>query len=280
MDTSLILLVLLAALLHAMWNSLVKSGGEPLFAISAYKLFGSLLCLLLVPFFSLPAAESWPALITSVVLHNVYYFTMANAYRFGDLSQVYPLFRGLAPVLVVLGSFVLAGERLSGGTIAGILLISVGLISLGLFGRHLGRLPPHALLWGLVTSVMIAGYTIADGLGVRAAGSQASYILWLFVLEIVPIGSYLLWRQREPWFRYIRRAPVSILSGALASSAAYGLVIYAMSLGAMAVVSSLRETSVVFAAIIGALILKEPFGRQRILAAAIVAAGVIIIRVL
>ena len=274
------ILVLTAALLHASWNALVKKGGEPEFTIAAYQLVGGLVCLCIVPFVPLPHVDSWPAILASVLIHNIYYFSMAQAYRAGDLSQVYPLFRGLAPVLVAIGAAIFAGEILNAGTLAGLVLVSAGLMSITLFGGTFGKIPPVALRWGLFTSVLIASYTVVDGIGVRKAGNSLSYILWLFVFEVVPIGTWLLLTRRQAWFAYLRGSVGNILFGGIASSTAYGLVIFAMSLGAMGIVSSLRETSVIFAALIGSLFLGEPFGKQRVIAASLVAAGIILMRVL
>ena len=280
MTPFLMMLVLTAAVLHASWNALVKKGGEPEFTIAAYQLVGGLVCLCLVPFVPLPHSDSWPAILASVVIHNIYYFSMAQAYRAGDLSQVYPLFRGLAPVLVAIGAAIFAGEILSPGTMAGLVLVSVGLMSITLFGGKLGKIPPAALRWGLLTSVLIASYTVVDGIGVRQSGNSLSYILWLFVFEVLPIGTWLLLTRRQAWLGYMRNCAGNIIFGGIASSTAYGLVIFAMSLGAMGVVSSLRETSVIFAALIGSLFLGEPFGRQRVIAAALVTLGIIVMRVL
>lgn len=271
-------MVLSAALLHASWNALVKSGGVPEYTIASYQLFGAIVCLLLVWWVPPPAPESWPYIAASVLLHNLYYFSMAQAYRSGDLSQVYPLFRGLAPVLVALGAALFAGEMLTTGTLAGIVLISSGLVSITLLGKQFGQISGKALKWGLVTSVLISLYTVVDGMGVRLTPQPVSYILWLFVFEVVPIGCWLLLTQRQSWFNYMQQSRANIMFGGLASSLAYGLVIFAMSLGAMAVVSSLRETSVIFAALIGTLLLGEPFGRQRIVATFLVALGIIVMR--
>ena len=271
-------LVLLAAVLHASWNAMVKSGGTPEFSIASYQVVSTLICLPFVFFVPLPLVESWPMIFISVVVHNVYYFTLAKSYRVGDLSQMYPLFRGLAPVMVAIGAMIFAQEWLSPGSMIGIGLISLGLMSITLLGGQFGKISPLALRWGLATSVLIATYTVVDGLGVRASGNSLSYILWLFVFESVPISVVLLLTKRKEWFSYIGNKPGKIALGGIASSAAYGLVIFAMGLGSMAMVSSLRETSVIFAALIGTLIFKESFGRQRIIAASLVCAGIILIR--
>ena len=278
MTPVLIGLVLLAALLHASWNAMAKSGGTPEYSIAAYQLVGGLVCLGLIFTVPTPLPQSWPMILASVIIHNAYYFTLAMSFRTGDLSQVYPLFRGLAPVLVAIGAALFAGEWLSSGSMIGIGLISFGLTSLTLFGGRLGRISPAALRWGLATSVLIAFYTVVDGLGVRVAGNSFSYIFWTFLFEPVPICLFLLVYRRQQWLDYLRRKPGKVFVGGIASSTAYGLVIYAMGFGSMAMVSSLRETSVIFAALIGTLLFREPFGRQRIIAAVLVGMGIMLFR--
>jgi len=273
-------LVLFAAVLHASWNAMAKSGGTPEYSIASYQLFGAMVCLPFLFVLPVPLVESWPMILLSVICHNIYYFTLAKSYRTGDLSQMYPLFRGLAPMMVAVGAIVFAGEWLTAGSLLGIGLISCGLISITLLGGKFGRISPLALRWGLTTSVMIAAYTVTDGIGVRAAGNSISYILWLFVFEPIPICLILLLIDRQGWFGYMRSKPGKIVLGGLASSTAYALVIFAMGLGSMAMVSSLRETSVIFAALIGSLMFHEPFGRQRIFAAVIVCVGVLLIKIL
>ena len=280
MTPMLVAMVLFAALLHASWNAMAKSGGSPQFSIASYRLFSAICCLPLLFFVPLPLVESWPMLLASVVIHTAYYVTLSRSYRSGDLSQVYPLFRGLAPVMVVAGAALFANELLSSGAMLGIALVSAGLISITFAGGAIGRIPPLALRWGLATSVLIAGYTVADGIGVRAAGNPFSYILWLFVFEPIPIGLWLLLRDRSGWFAYMRAKPGKISVGAIAAASAYAIVIYAMGIAPMGMVSSLRETSVIFAALIGSLMFHEPFGRKRIFAAVIVCGGVVLIKIL
>ena len=273
-------LVLLAALLHASWNAMAKSGGSPQYSIASYRLVSAICCLPLLFYFPIPLRDSWAMLLVSTLVHTAYYVTLSLSYRSGDLSQVYPLFRGLAPVLVVLGAVLFAGELLSPGAMLGIGLVSLGLISIAFAGGTFGKIPPLALRWGLATSVLIATYTVADGIGVRAAGNPFSYIVWLFVLEPIPIGLWLLLKDRSGWFAYMCAKPGKICAGALAAASAYAMVIYAMGVAPLGLVSSLRETSVIFAALIGSFLFREPFGRQRIIAAILVCCGVVLIKLL
>lgn len=280
MTPILVALVLAAALLHALWNAMAKSGGRPELSIASYQLVGAVVCVALIPLFPAPDPASWAFIAASVLIHNAYYFSLSRAYRSGDLSQIYPLVRGLAPVLVTIAAAVFAHEWLAPGAVAGIALISAGVVSLAFMGRRFGTMSPAGRRWALITSILIGVYTVIDGLGVRAAGNELSYIVWLFTFEVVPIGLVLAFTQRQAWLSYMRAAPARVLGGGVASSGAYGLVIFAMSLGPMAIVSSLRETSVIFAALIGTLFLHEPFGRDRLRAAILVAGGVIAIRLL
>jgi len=280
MSPLIVALVLLAALLHASWNAMAKSGGTAQYSIASYRLTSALCCLPLLFYFPIPLRDSWLMLLASTAIHTAYYVTLAKSYRSGDLSQVYPLFRGLAPVLVVLGAAVFADELLAPGAMFGIGLVSAGLISITFAGGAFGKIPPLALRWGLATSVLIAAYTVADGIGVRAAGNPFSYIVWLFVLEPIPLGLWLLARDRAGWAGYMRAKPGKICAGAAAAAGAYAMVIYAMSVAPMALVSSLRETSVIFAALIGSFLFHEPFGRQRIIAAGLVCCGVVLIKLL
>lgn len=279
MTPLLVFLVLSAALLHAAWNALVKKEGSPEFVIAGFLLVVAGISLVAIPFVPPPARASWPMIFASVVFHNIYYFTMAMSYRTGDLGQVYPLFRGLAPVLVAVGGMVFANEWLSVGKLVGVGIVSLGIMSLAL-QRGAGRLQPKPLFWGVLTAVFIAGYTVTDGLGVRAAGSPLGYIVWLFFCEMIPFCTFLLLTRRQQFIGYLKTDWRNCLLGGIASGSAYGLVIFAMSLGAMAVVSSLRETSVIFAAVIGAFFLKEPFGLHRMGAAILIAGGVALMQIL
>ena len=278
MTPLLIGLVLTAAVLHAVWNAMIKSGGTPEITIASYHVVGSLVCIVLAVFLPFPNLAAWPILIGSMAVHNLYYFALARAYRAGDLSQVYPLFRGVAPVLVACGAAVVDDEYLTLGTVVGIVCISLGVISLAFRAAAFGVMPRAAVAWATTTGILIATYTVLDGLGVRASTNELSFIVWLFILELVPIGTIMLATRRTEWFDYMRANRWKVIFGGVASSTAYGLVIYAMSLGAMAVVSSLRETSVIFAAIIGTLFLREQFGAARIRAATLVAVGIVIMR--
>ena len=277
MDLIAVILVLVAAVLHATWNAVVKIDTDRLMTMAVMIATTGILAPLLLLLGPAPTQESWPYILLSALLNNVYFLFLIEAYRFGDLSLVYPVARGSAPLLVAAGAFWFAGEHLDVMELTGVIVISGGIISLVWSADvHLGG-ERRAVVFSLLTGLMIAAYTIIDGIGVRLSGNPAGYIGWLFILNPVPIVIIAVVRRRGQVFVFLRtnwRLPV--LGGGL-NLGAYGLAIWALTLGAMAHVSAIRETSVIIAALIGSRLLREPFGRQRVLAATVVICGVMLI---
>ncbi len=269
-------LVLLAALFHASWNALVKTGGDRLAVLTMVNGFGMLICFVLIPFVAVPDRASWIYIAASIVLHTGYYFFLIEAYRVGDLSHVYPLARGLSPLLVAGAAGVLAGEWLPPLALLGVALASAGIVSLSFDGGPPWKNDTKPVLFAMGTATFIAAYTVVDGTGVRLSGTAIGYLVWLAALDAIPIlvvtlilrRRELRWTLRSEWRKGI--------AGAALQLTAYGLVIWAMSFSAMAAVSALRETSVIFAAIIGTRLLKERFGLLRTSATMLVAGGVVI----
>jgi drug/metabolite transporter (DMT)-like permease len=200
--------------------------------------------------------------------------------------MTYPIMRGFAPLLVALGSGALIGESPSAVAWLGIVGIALGVGLVGL--AHPGAALHHrkALAFAFSNSVIIALYTVVDGLGVRASvaggGSALQYVMLLSVLE----GSFypgLVWLQRTPSARVEllrharRRWPVATF-GAAASIGSYAIALWAMTTAPVASVAALRETSVLFAALLGVWLLKERFGVQRALGTGVIVAGVMALR--
>lgn len=265
-------LVLAAAILHATWNALVKGAGDRAIMLALVALghvFPGIVLAMMVP---LPALEAWPFIIASTVIHWGYYYFLSLAYRFGDLSFVYPIARGAAPVLIALGALVFADEQLP-------LLawLAIGTISSGIFLLAAVRYgDPRAIGAALVTSSVIACYSVVDGIGIRLSGSPLGYIACLFVAEIFVVGYVALTR----WHRLRVTASKTVIigmTGGILSGLAYAFVLYAKTLAPLGIVSALRETSVIFAALFGILWFGErPMGR-RLIAAGVVAFGIILL---
>lgn len=273
-------LVLFAAVAHAGWNALLKASGERGALFSVLLLTGGVFGLVGVIVLPLPAGDAWMYLLLSAVVHYGYYGFLLLAYRYGDLGHVYPLARGSAPLMVAGGAWLMAGEQLGTTGTAGLVMASAGIMSLAFENGVPRDHAAKAVFFAIGTGTLIAAYTVVDGLGVRASGMAISYIAWLNLLEALPITLWLLVRRPANFTGLTARSwRLGIFGGVLAMSA-YGLVIYALSLGAMAYVSALRETSVLFAALIGVLILRETSASpgRRIVAAGLVSAGIIVLQ--
>lgn len=265
-------LAIAAAALHAAWNALVKGAGDRTVALALIALGHVVPGLILAAFVALPAMEAVPFIAASTVIHWGYYAMLNLAYRFGDLSFVYPIARGGAPILVALGAMLWADERLP---IPG--WIAIGAVSGGIFLLAAVRTADlRALGAALATSLMIAVYSVVDGIGIRLSGSPLGYIAWLFIAEIFVVLFVAF--TRWPRIRSSSARGVLIgLSGGILSGLAYALVLYAKTLAPLGIVSALRETSVIFAALFGILWFRErPIGR-RLWAAGIVAFGIILL---
>jgi drug/metabolite transporter (DMT)-like permease len=270
--------VLLAAVLHAVWNALLKGVEDRLTVIVLFDLTGAALSLLAVTLVPPPAPASWGFVGLSVLLHTGYKLALLQSYRFGDLSQVYPLARGSAPLLVAAFAALVVGERLRPVQLAGLVGVCGGLALLLEAGRASLRRAP-AVGFALATGVLIAAYTVVDGLGVRRAGSVLGYIAWLFLLHGLPIPLFALAFRRPGLAGRLRAGlRVGVVAGVL-SLAAYALVLWAQRHGALAVVAALRETSVLVAALIGTLVFGEGFGRRRMVAAGLLVAGIVALNV-
>lgn len=270
-------LILGAAVLHATWNAIIKGSADRGLAMGLLNLGHAALGLVLVLLYMPPAAEAWPYIIASTFIHFFYYAFLLWAYRHGDLSQVYPIARGIAPVLVALGAQIFADEYLPPVAWGGILLVSFG-ISILFFGRRDRAANPQAISAALLTGIAIASYSIVDGLGVRASQSPFGYIGWLFLLECIP-GVFFIVYRRKNWSGVQSRILTIGICGGLLSAVAYGLAIYAKSLTSLGTVSAIRESSVIIAALIGVIWFKERPWKLRMVAAIIVASGVTLLAV-
>ena len=266
-------LVLLAAALHAIWNAVIKGTGDKTIAIGLVALGHMVLGLIGAAILPLPDIKVIPFIIASTLIHWGYYYGLTTAYKFGDLSLIYPIARGISPVIVTFFAFFWIDERLSWVEMSGVLLISSGILFLGL--RSLSNEKSiTALVFALTTGMLIAAYSVTDGFGVRLTENPLSYIVWLFIAEGF-IVFYIFVRFKV---RLLKSPFSEIMLGFFAgviSTVAYGLALYAKSLAPLGIVTALRETSVIIATLIGVLWFKEkPIG-YRIGAASIVFCGII-----
>jgi drug/metabolite transporter (DMT)-like permease len=279
-------LVLFAALLHASWNALVKSSTDKSLDTALLHLIGGVISIPLLLWSGLPARDAWPWLALSVLLHFGYYLALVGAYKHGDFSLTYPLMRGLAPLLVVLGGAGLLGETPGPLLVAGVVAITFGVALLGWDNLAALLRQKRGLVFALVNALIIALYTVVDGKGVRLSGSALSYVAALNLFDAIFYPALVVHqraRHQDPqvWLAlkaYVkRRWPMALLGGS-ASLASYGIALWAMTQAPVAAVAALRETSVLFAAALGCVLLKEHFGVRRALGTAVVFSGIVLLR--
>lgn len=266
MSLEITLAVLLAALLHASWNAMIKGGSDVLLDTATIVAGAGLIAFPFLFVVPLPNAASWPYIFGSIITHLAYYFLMVNAYRTGELSLVYPLMRGVAPLITAVLGVVWLRELPAPLSWIGMLLISIGVVALAL--RPADAAPVlsghgRAVGFALGNAAVIAVYTIIDGTGARLAGNPWSYIVWLFVLDALPFSIYMLATQKRAFVvALMDRRRHGLIGGAL-SAGAYAISVWAMTKAPVALVASLRETSVLFATLIGARLLKERLTARR-----------------
>jgi drug/metabolite transporter (DMT)-like permease len=275
-DPFVVGLVLLAALMHASWNTIIKTGGDGLLMFVLLKVPTMIIAAMVLAVVGLPDSASVPYAIGSAAAFTAYCFLLIWAYRVGDLSFVYPVARGSAPLAVALLSALLIGERLSGPGLAGILVISAGIAALAYQPRTVAQHIPD-FLRATSIGLCIAVYTLFDGAGARISGNVLGYTAMMNIFSGVPLMAVAFYMRGGETVDFLRREWKTGVIGGLMMFTAYAIVIYALTLTQMAQVAALRETSVIFAAVIGAVLLKEPLGVKRILAATVVATGIILV---
>lgn len=273
MSATALAIVLFAACLHAGWNALLKAIPDRAAILAAVASAHVLIGLVMISLYPAPTAASWPSLITSTLVHYGYYLLLYHAYTHGDLSQVYPISRGMAPALVSLGAVLLIGETLTPQGWLGLALVSGGICLLAV-QRGAGKAPPATIGIAIALGCLIATYSVADGIGVRWSQSPLGYIGWLFLFE-APVPACIAWSRWRRGGHFAPRVLLAGLLGGIAAGAAYGLVLYVKTFAPLGAVSAVRESSVVLAALIGVFWFGERPARGRLLAAAIVASGII-----
>ncbi len=278
MSSGVFFAVLCAALLHASWNAIIKFGDNKVLGMILLSIAHGAAGLVMILYFPAPKPAAWGWLAVSVLLHWLYKYCLTLAYSHGDLSRVYPISRGTAPVLVMLAGFVLLPDHLSSVQIIAIILLALGILQMArgvfVYGVSLQLLP-----FALGAALGTAGYTIADGMGARASGNVSGFVGWLFFLDGTLFAIWGIYRGGREVLSRSRRLWVVGLAAGVASVAAYWIAVWAMTVAPIALVAALRETSVLFAVLIGIVVLGERSDPRKIIAAILIATGVVLIRI-
>ncbi|HEV3408018.1 MAG TPA: EamA family transporter [Gaiellaceae bacterium] len=266
-------LALAAACLHAFWN-LAIAGAPDAEAATAVALSLSVLA------FAPVAAVRWdlgaaalPYAAASSALHLTYFALLAAAYRRADLSLVYPLARGLGPVLVLVASLSVLGADLSTNESLGVVSVTAGVL---LVARLRLRADREGILLSVAVAACIAAYTLVDKEGMR----HAAPVPYLEIALVAPAALYTAVIARKRGVRALREAVLPRVGAAgLAMFGAYALVLAALAIAPAAPVAAVRETSIVIATALAAVVLRERVGTVRLAGAALVAAGVVTLAV-
>lgn len=277
MSLGVLLAVLGAAFLHALWNALIKTGTSKIGAMVILSIAEVPIGVAVVIFRPLPAAEVWPWVLAAGCAHFFYKTFLTFAYDRGDLSRVYPIARGAAPMIVTLVGIFALSDSITGHQYAGIFVLGLGILLMarGVFQRGEDR---RLLPFALGSACATATYTLLDGMGARVSGDAIAYVAWVFIADgLLFAGGTIALRGIDVLPRDGRSWRLGTLAAA-ASYGAYAVSVWAMTLAPIAVVAALRETSILFAVLIGWLAFGERMTRDKALAAVIIVAGVMLTR--
>jgi len=257
MSTAVFVSVIFAALLHAIWNGMVKNYDDKVISVSAI-VFGHVpIAILVMLFLPLPTLESVPYIILSALIHQGYQYYLISAYKVGDLTRVYPIARGSGPLVATLISIIFLGVLISKNQIISIFLICFGIIILGLFSESSLK-NNKAIIYSLATGFFIGLYSLIDGYGARISLSPLSFIGWSFTLNAIMFLFVLRsMKYSAVYSRIIREAKLIFWIGGSISYIVYGIIVWAFTQAPIPLVGALRETSIIFAILIGNLFLQE-----------------------
>lgn len=278
MSLTVMLVVLLAALLHATWNFFVKNAADKNVGVGAVVLGHAPFALAALCFAPLPDPASLPYIIGGALLHLGYQLFLSNSYRLGDLSQVYPLARGFAPLAVAGFSIVVLGDHLSSLELTAVIVIATGIMSMVLVRRSDGLRNGRAALLALATGGFIAAYSLVDGQGARLAGTSLGFYGCLSTLNAIFFAVVMRMFKPGVVTEVVLRDWKFALKGGGASFVAYATVTWAFTQAPIPLVAALRETSIVFALLLGVFLLKERLDLPKVAATACTLLGAGLLR--
>jgi len=275
-STSIYLLIFFAAFLHALWNIIIKSLNNSLVGIAVKVFFQSIIFTPIIFFVPLPEGITWFYLICSFLLHSLYFILLGIMYNREDLTFIYPVARGCAPVFVTILSLIFLYDTISLFGIIGILIVSFALIIIS-FNKFNTKIDIKIIGISLFIAFIISIYTFTDGAGVRSVENSSTFIVWNFFFGgWISIG-YAYLTNKKALFSLKLKELFLILCATVVSFSAYAIIIWSMKYEPIGFVASMRESSIIFASIIGFFILKEKIGYIRITSGIIFFIGVFFI---
>ena len=277
MEQNIYLLVIFAAILHAIWNGMVKSYKNKIISVSAI-VFGHVpIAAFVMLFLPLPTLESVPYIILSALIHQGYQYNLISAYKIGDLTKVYPIARGTGPIVATIISIFL-GLLITKFQILSIALICFGIIILGIFSERLIK-NNKVIFYSLATGLFIGLYSLVDGHGARISQSPLSFLGWSFILNAMIFPFVLKFMGHKKVFSSVlKEAKLIFWVGGTLSYIVYGIVVWAFTKAPIPLVGALRESSIVFSVLIGFFFLKERLTFLKIVSILIIFIGVALLK--
>lgn len=278
MSSFIVAAVLFGALLHAVWNALIKAQGDRFGAAMRVAIGTGLIGCIAIFFFAPPPPAAWPYIVASSVIHVGYFVLVGYAYRHADLGVAYPLTRGSAPFFTAILAFLLLGEALPWNGWLAVFAIAFGIVALSADALLRGGLTWGTGMAAIANAAVIVLYTLIDGLGARVMGNGVAYGAWMVagtgLLLLIFVAAF---NRRALTENAVKRWPLALACGVLVLGS-YGIALWAMTQAPIGLVASLRETSVLIAAILGAVFFHEPFGPKRWLALGFIVGGIVLLR--
>ena len=278
MESDIFLLVIFAAILHAVWNGMVKNFGDKVISVSAI-VFGHVpMAIVVMLFLPLPTLESVPYIILSAIIHQGYQYNLISAYKVGDLTKVYPIARGTGPIVATIISIIFLGLLITKFQALSVVLICFGIIILGIFSESSTK-NNKAVIYSLATGFFIGMYSLADGHGARISLSPLSFLGWSFILNAIIFPFVLKYMGYSNIFsRVMKEAKLIFWIGGTLSYIVYGIVVWSFTKAPIPLVAALRESSIVFSILIGFFFLKERITFIKVLSILVIFVGVVLLK--
>ena len=275
-SASIYFLIFFAAFLHALWNIIIKSLDYSLAGIAVKVFFQSIIFFPIIFFVPFPEGITWFYITCSFLLHSLYFILLGSMYDRKDLTFIYPVARGCAPIFVTILSFIFLKDIIPFFGLVGILIICVALLLIS-FSSFNTKIDFKTIGISIFIAFLISIYTFSDGAGVRSVENSLSFIVWNFFLGgWISIG-YVYLTKKEDLFSLKIKDLILILSATIVSFTAYAIIIWSMKYEPFGIVASMRESSIIFAPLLGLIFLKEKISSIRIISSVLFFFGVVFI---
>jgi drug/metabolite transporter (DMT)-like permease len=279
MDNKIFFIILIATIVHSVWNAMVKKHPDKKTAVSAIVLGHVPLSVLAIFFLPLPTIKSIPYIILSALIHQGYQWFLLKSYSIGDFTKVYPICRGFGPLVATVISILFLGIAFDFPIILSIILISFGIMFLG-FNFNLNVNDTNTLKYSLTTGLFIGLYSLIDGYGARISFSAISFISFSFILSAIIFVILIKVKDNQNIILKVANDGKTLFFiGGNLSFLIYVIVVWGFTKAPIPLISALRETSIFFSIFIGYFFLNENISFKKIISICLIVFGVIGIKI-